>query len=73
MLARLIWTWWHDDKTDAFANLSPRQLADAYGRARNEVLPDIDPDAGPDAGLGERNNKVFKQSDGAGRQRRGPL
>jgi hypothetical protein len=45
MLARLIWTWWRDDKADAFANLSPRQLADAYGHSRHEVLPDID--AGP--------------------------
>ena len=42
MLARLIWTWWHDDKTDAFADLSPRQLADAYGRPRHEELPDFD-------------------------------
>jgi hypothetical protein len=45
MLARLIWTWWRDDTADAFANLSPRQLADAYGHSRHEVLPDID--AGP--------------------------
>jgi hypothetical protein len=42
MLARLIWTWWRDDTADAFANLSPRQLADAYGHSRHEVLPDID-------------------------------
>lgn len=45
MLARLIWTWWRDDKADAFANLSPRQLADAYGHVRHEVLPDIDTSA----------------------------
>jgi hypothetical protein len=42
MLARLIWTWWRDDKTNAFAALSPRQLADAYGRPRHEALPTID-------------------------------
>ena len=42
MLARLIWTWWRDDTADAFANLSPRQLADAYGHMRHEVLPDVD-------------------------------
>jgi hypothetical protein len=42
MLVRLIWTWWHDDKADAVAGLSPRQLADAYGRRRHESLPDID-------------------------------
>jgi hypothetical protein len=42
MLARLIWTWWRDDKTDTLADLSPRQLADAYGRPRHEGLPRID-------------------------------
>jgi hypothetical protein len=42
MLFRLIWTWWRDDRADAFAHLSPRQLADAYGHPRYEVLPEID-------------------------------
>ncbi len=42
MLARLIWTWWHDDRADARAELSPRQLADAYERPRHEGLPDFD-------------------------------
>jgi hypothetical protein len=42
MLARLIWTWWRDDKTDTLADLSPRQLADAYGRPRHEGLPHFD-------------------------------
>jgi hypothetical protein len=54
MLARLIWTWWHDDKAKAFAALSPRQLADAYRRPRNEAWPDIDAaaaDTAPDAPL----------------------
>jgi hypothetical protein len=41
MLGRLIWTWWRADKAAAMAKLSPRQLADAYGRARNEGVPDI--------------------------------
>jgi hypothetical protein len=45
MLGRLIWTWWRDDRAGAFANLSPRQLADAYGHVRHEVLPDIDTSA----------------------------
>ena len=53
MLARLIWTWWHDDKVDAVADLSPRQLADAYGRSRNEARPDIDQSADADAARGE--------------------
>ena len=42
MLARLIWTWWRDDKANASAALSLRQLADAYGRPRHEALPTID-------------------------------
>ncbi len=42
MLARLFWTWWRIDRSAAFADMSPRQLADAYGRLRNEALPDID-------------------------------
>jgi hypothetical protein len=42
MLARLIWTWWRADRPVEFAEMSPRQLADAYGRLRNEALPDID-------------------------------
>lgn len=42
MLGRLIWTWWRDDKAVAGADLSPRQLADAYGRPRHEALPDSD-------------------------------
>lgn len=41
MLARLIWTWWRGGKA-ASTDLSPRQLADAYGRERNEILPDLD-------------------------------
>jgi len=56
MLARLIWTWWRDDRANAFANLSPRQLADAYGHSRHEVLPDVDSkvlfDEAVDDGLG---------------------
>src|SRR5262249_5686096 len=41
-LGWLIWTWWRADKTAA---ASPRQLADAYERARNETLPDLAADA----------------------------
>jgi hypothetical protein len=49
MLARLIWTWWRDDKVDASAGLSPRQLADAYGRPRHETLLNIEPGSAGDA------------------------
>ena len=41
MLARLFWGWWRADRSTAFADMSPRQLADAYGRLRNEAQPDI--------------------------------
>lgn len=41
MLGRLIWTWWRDDKVGPGRVLSPRQLADAYGRPRHEGLPDV--------------------------------
>jgi hypothetical protein len=59
MLARLIWTWWHADKAAAFAGLSPRQLADAYGRPRHEVLPDLELSASPEGMLGETENDAF--------------
>jgi hypothetical protein len=42
MLGRLIWTWWRDDEAVPGADMSPRELADAYGRARHEALPDFD-------------------------------
>ncbi|MFZ0609054.1 MAG: hypothetical protein WAM75_15425 [Xanthobacteraceae bacterium] len=42
MLGRLIWTWWRDDKAGPGAEMSPRELADAYGRPRHETLPDFD-------------------------------
>jgi hypothetical protein len=41
MLARLFWGWWRADRSTAFADMSPRQLADAYGRLRNETQADI--------------------------------
>jgi len=53
MLGRLIWIWWRDDKADALASLSPRQLADAYGRPRHEGLPDFDKAPSLDVTLNE--------------------
>jgi predicted lipid-binding transport protein (Tim44 family) len=38
-LGWLIWAWWRADKSAAATELSPRQLADAYGHMRNEALP----------------------------------
>ena len=60
MLARLIWTWWRADRTAARADLSPRQLADAYGRTRHEVLPDLDSCANAEAALAEPQNTPVK-------------
>jgi hypothetical protein len=38
IFGRLLWTWWRADRAVAAGTLSPRQLADAYGRTRNEGL-----------------------------------
>ena len=43
--ACLGWAWWRADKTATVAKLSPRQLADAYGRDREALLPDVGGDA----------------------------
>jgi hypothetical protein len=40
IFARLLWAWWRADRAVAAGTLSPRQLADAYGRARNEGAAD---------------------------------
>jgi hypothetical protein len=60
MLARLIWTWWRADKAAAVADLSPRQLADAYGRSRHGMLPDIESYPSTDAGPAEPKNDTVK-------------
>jgi hypothetical protein len=60
MLARLIRSWWHADKIATIADLSPRQLADAYGRPRNEVWPDIDVGTSADAARGKTKTDAFK-------------
>jgi predicted lipid-binding transport protein (Tim44 family) len=39
-LGWLIWAWWRADREAAAAQLSPRQLADAYERDRDAGLPD---------------------------------
>ena len=53
-LGWLISAWWRADRAATVA--SPRQLADAYERARNETLPDLvaDANAGP-AGNGKNS------------------
>lgn len=64
MLGRLIWSWWRADRASAYAELSPRQLADAYGRVHHETLPDIESPASADAGLGESNGDGFSKRNG---------
>jgi predicted lipid-binding transport protein (Tim44 family) len=56
MLGRLIWTWWRADKAAAMAKPSPRQLADAYGRTRNEGMSDVKAD---DLGGVSEEEKIF--------------
>jgi hypothetical protein len=63
MLARLFWTWWRADRSAAFAEMSPRQLADAYGRLRNQALPDIDIDSDDDSGSEEDKSGAFDGKD----------
>jgi hypothetical protein len=44
-LGWLIWAWWRADKSTAAAELSLRQLADAYERDRDAGLPVLGDDA----------------------------
>jgi hypothetical protein len=55
LFARLIWTWWRADRVVGAAGFSPRQLADAYGRDRNEAVPDAQPEGANETAA---NNKA---------------
>jgi hypothetical protein len=59
MLGRLIWSWWRLDSAATVADLSPRQLADAYERSRHETLPDIEADYEGDASRDAK--KIMRQ------------
>jgi predicted lipid-binding transport protein (Tim44 family) len=61
MLGRLIWTWWRKGNTAAVAGFSPRQLADAYGRSRNELLPDIGSPAIADVAITDHDYNFFER------------
>lgn len=61
MLARLFWSWWRFDRSAGFADMSPRELADAYGRLRNEALPDVD--ALTEPGFAEAKHGAFDRKD----------
>ena len=56
MLARAIWSWWRLDR-----EISPRQLADAYGHTRHEALPDIAPSDDAGAANGDSLAKAGRQ------------
>jgi len=61
-LVRVIWTWWRQDRAARAVELSPRQLADAYGRLRHGVLPDIGGDTASGTASGQRQGDPFKQA-----------
>ena len=55
IFGRLLWTWWRADRAVAAGTLSPRQLADAYGRTRNEGVSEAG--AGQSSGAAAKNAK----------------
>src|SRR5262249_40144995 len=55
-LGWLIWVWWRADQSTAAAELSPRQLADAYERDRDTVLPELDTDAKSQSDTDSKNS-----------------
>lgn len=59
MLARLIWRWWHDRNATA-ASLSPRQLADAYERSREELRTEFGSFAFADLEIVESDYECFE-------------
>jgi hypothetical protein len=63
LLGRLIWTWWRADRANTLTDLSPRQLADAYGRTRHEVRPDLDISA--EAKCGTPDDEILVKPSGS--------
>jgi hypothetical protein len=52
----LIWAWWRADRSAGLAQLSPRQLADAYGRDRDGGLRDLRDDAEVKSDVDSKNS-----------------
>jgi hypothetical protein len=52
----LIWAWWRADRAAGLAQLSPRQLADAYGRDRDGGLRDLGDDAEVKSNVDSKNS-----------------
>jgi predicted lipid-binding transport protein (Tim44 family) len=61
ILGRLIWGWWQSRHAPAFAGLSPRQLADAYGSARPEFSGGGQPSAGANVAIGKADFDAFER------------
>ena len=61
IVGRLIWSWWQSRHAPAFAGLSPRQLADAYGSARPEFTGGSQPSAGADVTIGTADFDAFER------------
>jgi predicted lipid-binding transport protein (Tim44 family) len=56
----LIWGWWRADRAAAVAQLSPRELADAYRREREGVLPELGTDAKDKSETKDKNSFADK-------------
>jgi predicted lipid-binding transport protein (Tim44 family) len=61
IVGRLIWSWWQSRHAPAFAGLSPRQLADAYGSARPEFTGGTQPSPGADVTIGTADFDAFER------------
>jgi predicted lipid-binding transport protein (Tim44 family) len=61
IVGRLIWAWWQGRNAPAFAGLSPRQLADAYGRPRPESNAGGSGFAGGDVTVGKADFDNFER------------
>jgi hypothetical protein len=55
-LGWLIRAWWRVDRAAAVTRLSPRQLADAYGRDRDAGLPELGAEANAKPKVDSKNS-----------------
>jgi predicted lipid-binding transport protein (Tim44 family) len=61
ILGRLVWAWWQGRHAPAFAGLSPRQLADAYGSSRSEFSTGMHPSGSADLTIGKNDYDAFER------------
>jgi hypothetical protein len=55
MLGGIIWAWWRGGHVAALAEMSPRQLADAYSHPRDEMHSSVDSAASVDRAISKRD------------------